>query len=56
MVGDNPASDIAGGNAAGMTTILVSRDPGNIVQFDSQGYDVKPDIAVDSLEEIIELL
>jgi ribonucleotide monophosphatase NagD (HAD superfamily) len=56
MVGDNPASDIAGGNAAGMTTILVSRDPGNIVQFDSQGHDVKPDIAVDSLEEIIELL
>ena len=23
MIGDNPRSDIAGGNAAGMTTILV---------------------------------
>jgi len=23
MIGDNPKSDIAGGNAAGMTTILV---------------------------------
>lgn len=56
MVGDNPASDIAGGNAAGMTTILVNRDPENIVQFDSQGHDLKPDIAVNSLEEIIELL
>jgi HAD superfamily hydrolase (TIGR01450 family) len=56
MVGDNPASDIAGGNAAGMTTILVNRDPENIVQFDSQGHDLKPDIAVDSLDEIIELL
>jgi HAD superfamily hydrolase (TIGR01450 family) len=56
MVGDNPASDIAGGNAAGMTTILVNRDPENIIQFDSHGHDQKPDIAVDSLEEIIDLL
>jgi 4-nitrophenyl phosphatase len=56
MVGDNPASDIAGGNAAGMTTILVNRDPEKIVQFDSQGHDMKPDIAVDSLDEVIELL
>jgi ribonucleotide monophosphatase NagD (HAD superfamily) len=56
MVGDNPASDVAGGNAAGMTTILVNRSPENIVQFDSQGQDQKPDIAVNSLEEVIKLL
>ncbi|MFW9913480.1 MAG: HAD-IIA family hydrolase [Candidatus Thorarchaeota archaeon] len=56
MVGDNPASDVAGGNAAGMTTILVNRNPDDIVQFDSQGYDQKPDIEVDSLEEVIRFL
>ncbi|MFX0056342.1 MAG: HAD-IIA family hydrolase [Promethearchaeota archaeon] len=56
MVGDNPASDIAGGNAAGMTTILVNRDPGNIVQFDSQGQNQKADISVNSLDEVIKFL
>ncbi len=56
MVGDNPASDIAGGNAAGLTTILVQRDPENIVQFDAQGLHPKPDISVSSLEEVIDLL
>jgi len=30
MVGDNRTSDIAGGNAAGLTTVLVKRDPNNI--------------------------
>ncbi|MFX1542865.1 MAG: HAD-IIA family hydrolase [Promethearchaeota archaeon] len=56
MVGDNPASDVAGGNAAGMTTILVKRNPDDVVQFDSQGYDQKPDIEVDSLEDVIKFL
>ena len=31
MVGDNPASDIAGGKAAGLTTVLVKRSPDMIV-------------------------
>jgi HAD superfamily hydrolase (TIGR01450 family) len=53
MIGDNPASDIAGGNAAGLTTILVNRNPDNVVQFDSLGHDLKPDIEVDSLQEVI---
>ncbi|KXH74180.1 MAG: hypothetical protein AM326_10065 [Candidatus Thorarchaeota archaeon SMTZ-45] len=53
MVGDNPKSDIAGGNAAGMTTILVKRDPNNIVAFESEDYDSTPTITVESLEELI---
>ncbi|MFX0108076.1 MAG: HAD-IIA family hydrolase [Candidatus Hodarchaeota archaeon] len=56
IVGDNPASDIAGGNAAGLTTILVQRNPTNIVPFDSQGLDTTPSLTVKSLEEIISLL
>ncbi len=55
MVGDNRTSDIAGGNAAGLTTVLVKRDPNNIVQFDSQGYDDKPDLSVATLDEVITL-
>ncbi|MFW9961157.1 MAG: HAD-IIA family hydrolase [Candidatus Thorarchaeota archaeon] len=56
MVGDNPASDVAGGNAVGMTTILIRRDPKNIVNFESGTLDTTPTVAVDSLDEIIKLL
>ncbi|MHA1907557.1 MAG: HAD-IIA family hydrolase [Candidatus Thorarchaeota archaeon] len=55
MVGDNPASDIAGGKAAGMTTILVSR-PDNIVAFDSGDLDKTPDVHVESLDKVIDML
>ncbi|RLI62072.1 MAG: hypothetical protein DRO93_02400 [Candidatus Thorarchaeota archaeon] len=53
MVGDNPNSDIAGGRAAGLTTVLVRRNPDNIIQFDSGGLDTTPDIVVDSLDQLV---
>jgi 4-nitrophenyl phosphatase len=53
MVGDNPRSDIAGGNAAGMITILVQRDQENIVEFDSGGLDTNPTLTVKALDELI---
>jgi HAD superfamily hydrolase (TIGR01450 family) len=56
IVGDNPESDIAGGNAAGITTILVQRDLNNIVEFESGNMDTTPTISVESLEEIIKYL
>ncbi|MFW9792922.1 MAG: HAD-IIA family hydrolase [Candidatus Thorarchaeota archaeon] len=56
IVGDNPASDIAGGNAAGLTTVLVQRDPDNIVTFESGDLDTKPDISVKSLDEVIPMI
>jgi len=56
MIGDNPDSDIAGGNAAGMTTVLVGRGLDNMVEFDSKGLDRKPVLSVSSLDEIIPLL
>ncbi|UCH04987.1 MAG: HAD hydrolase-like protein [Candidatus Thorarchaeota archaeon] len=56
MIGDNPDSDIAGGNAAGMTTVLVDRGRDNVTEFDSKGLDREPDISVSSLDEIISLL
>jgi HAD superfamily hydrolase (TIGR01450 family) len=56
MIGDNPKSDIAGGNAAGMTTILVHRDPDNIIAFDSGELDTKPTVTVESLDEVISKL
>ncbi|MFW9848463.1 MAG: HAD-IIA family hydrolase [Candidatus Thorarchaeota archaeon] len=55
MIGDNPASDVAGGRAAGMTTILVVR-PDNIVEFDSGNLDQTPDIKVDRLDEILKMV
>jgi NagD protein len=55
MVGDNPHSDIAGGNAAGMTTVLVHR-PDNIIEFESGELDTTPSLKVESLEELINLL
>ncbi len=56
MVGDNPRSDIAGGNAVGMTTILVQRDPKNIVDFDSGTLDTNPTMTVESLDDVIKFL
>jgi len=53
MIGDNPKSDIAGGNAAGMTTILVQRDPKNIVAFEAGDLDTTPTLTVNTLDEII---
>jgi HAD superfamily hydrolase (TIGR01450 family) len=55
MVGDTPSSDVAGGRAAGVLTVLVRR-PNNIVPFDAGDLDQTPDIAVDSLNEIISML
>jgi len=56
IVGDNPRSDIAGGNAAGMTTILVQRNPNNIVDFESGALDTEPTLAVESLDDVIKYL
>ncbi|RDE12324.1 MAG: hypothetical protein C4K47_08265 [Candidatus Thorarchaeota archaeon] len=56
MVGDNPASDVAGGRAASMTTILVRRDPSLILSYDSRGLDQTPDVTVNSLDEVISKL
>jgi HAD superfamily hydrolase (TIGR01450 family) len=53
IVGDNPASDIAGGKAAGLTTILVKRSPDDTVPYDAGNLDTTADIAVHSLDEII---
>lgn len=55
IVGDNPSSDIAGGKAAGVSTVLVQR-PDNIVEFETGGINTTPDIKVESLEEILKLL
>ena len=56
IVGDNPASDIAGGNAAGLMTILVRRNPDHTVPYDAGNLDTTADITVDSLDEVIKLL
>ncbi len=56
MVGDNPDSDIAGGNAAGMTTILVNRSRSSDKLSDPSGLDTKPDFSVSSLDDIVTLL
>lgn len=56
IVGDNLNSDIAGGNAAGMTTILVQRGPDNIVEFESGELDTKPTLIVNTLDELISKL
>jgi HAD superfamily hydrolase (TIGR01450 family) len=55
MVGDNPRSDIAGGNAAGLTTVLVHR-PDNIIDFESGDLDTTPMITVNALDELISKL
>jgi HAD superfamily hydrolase (TIGR01450 family) len=56
MVGDNPRSDIAGGNAAGMTTLLVQRDPDNIIDFESGDLNTTPSLTVNTLDDVIKLL
>jgi 4-nitrophenyl phosphatase len=53
IIGDNPKSDIAGGNAAGITTVLVQRDPNNIVDFESGDLDTTPTVTVEALDELI---
>jgi 4-nitrophenyl phosphatase len=53
LVGDNPNSDIAGGNAAGLTTVLIKRNPDDIVDYDSGDMDTKPSVIVNSLDELI---
>jgi HAD superfamily hydrolase (TIGR01450 family) len=53
MIGDNPQSDIAGGNAAGMTTVLITRNPDDIVSFEAGELDTTPDLTVDALDELI---
>ncbi len=55
IIGDNPNSDVAGGNAAGLTTILVQRDPEDIIAYESGDMDTTPSISVNSLEEVINL-
>jgi ribonucleotide monophosphatase NagD (HAD superfamily) len=55
MVGDNPSSDIAGGKAAGLTTILVQRT-NNIIEFEDAGLNTDPHVTVKSLDEVIGLL
>ena len=55
IIGDNPRSDIAGGNAAGMTTILVHR-PDNIIEYESGDLDITPTIEVEALDELISRL
>lgn len=55
MVGDNPQSDVAGGNAAGMTTVLVHR-PDNVIEYESGDLDTTPSIEVEALDELISRL
>ena len=53
LVGDSPNSDIAGGNAAGLATVLVKRNPDDIVDYDSGDMDTSPSVTVNSLDELI---
>lgn len=53
LVGDSLNSDIAGGNAAGLTTVLVKRNPDDIVPYDSGDMDTIPSVTVDSLDELL---
>lgn len=45
MIGDNPVADILGGNAAGMTTVLVHK-----------GFDKNADYCFDNLNDIISIM
>ncbi len=56
MIGDNPLSDIAGGNAAGWTTILVKS---GVFKADEKNANDKTHPAtyvVDDLKEAIDLI
>ncbi|MHA2187514.1 MAG: HAD-IA family hydrolase, partial [Candidatus Thorarchaeota archaeon] len=52
MVGDNPATDIAGGKAAGLTTILVQR-PDTRIPRPPITPDSTPEVRVSLLDELI---
>ena len=54
MVGDNLATDIAGGNAAGLTTVFVKRKDAGVSEYDPGGLDKNPNVSVDALVELIE--
>jgi 4-nitrophenyl phosphatase len=56
MVGDNLTTDIAGGNAAGLTTVFVKREDVGVIEYDPGGLDKNPDISVDSLDELTDYL
>ena len=59
MIGDNPKSDIAGGNAKNMTTILVKTGVFNPEDKTSEGGNDREHPAsfvVDSFKEAIELI
>lgn len=55
MIGDNPASDIAGGNLVGWTTILVKT---GVFKASTGGNDKKhpATYVVDDFKEAIELI
>ena len=52
MVGDNPATDIAGGKAGGLATVLVER-PDSVIPHASITPDSTPDVRVSLLDELI---
>lgn len=49
MVGDDPAADIAGGNAAGLTTVLVG-------DAEPDGADQRPDHRIDAFPDLPEVV
>ena len=54
MVGDNPATDIAGGAGAGLHTVWI-RDANNRFSLDDVAADLAPDCIVSSLHQLLEL-
>ena len=55
MVGDNLITDIAGGNAAGLTTVFVKRKDAGVAEYDPGGLDKNPNVSVDALDELTDL-
>jgi HAD superfamily hydrolase (TIGR01450 family) len=53
MVGDNLTTDIAGGNAAGLTTVFVKRNDVGVIEYDPGGLDKNPNVSVETLDELI---
>jgi HAD superfamily hydrolase (TIGR01450 family) len=56
MVGDNLTTDVAGGNAAGLTTVFVNRNDAGVIEYDPGGLDKNPDVSVEALDELIKFL